>query len=547
MRVGPKSVHKSAVLRPLVSAVLLTLSGVNVSQADALTYLGAQGNAGGSQGLGGASRVAISPDNHNAYVAAIFDRCLGVFSQSSGVVSQLGQCSTIDDQEYNYIPVSVVVSADGKNVYAAVKARDDSGRGRVLAYDRANDGTISAQTFYGKGKLGMDDVTDLIVSGDGRHVYVTGLNAVVVFSRDVATGRLSHFQAITDNEVDGLAGSSGLSLSADGKHLYVAGSADNAVAVFARNATSGQLSFVELQRDNNLGVDGLGGAKAVALSPDGGNVYVAGSSDDAIAVFKRDSASGKLTFLEVWKDNNGVDSLNGASAVVVSPNGSRVFVGASSQVGTTDNAITVFRRLSQSGKLEFLEAQKDGVNGVDGLHNVLSITLNPTGAYLFAASLVDSTGSVPVDVAGKVAVFKTANDVPQPSPDAVEVMAGESISIQVLANDTDPDNDVLRVSGADDKSKQGGIVTVNADHTITYTAPIGFEGSDTFNYFVTDVRDAPSVVAVVTLSVKAAGDLAPVVSAASAESAEEGGGGSVDGWLGLLLLGAGVLRRRFVI
>ena len=48
---------------------------------------------------------------------------------------------------------------------------------------------------------------------------------------------------------------------------------------------TGLLTFVEA-RKNGLGpVVGLNGARALALSDDGRHLYVAGSLDDAVAVF----------------------------------------------------------------------------------------------------------------------------------------------------------------------------------------------------------------------------------------------------------------------
>ena len=54
------------------------------------------------------------------------------------------------------------------------------------------------------------------------------------------------------------------------------------------------------------------GASGVTVSPDGKYVYAIGASDDAVAVFSRDSATGKLTFVEVQKD--GVGTLNDPKA-----------------------------------------------------------------------------------------------------------------------------------------------------------------------------------------------------------------------------------------
>jgi DNA-binding beta-propeller fold protein YncE len=76
-----------------------------------------------------------------------------------------------------------------------------------------------------------------------------------------------------------------VTVSPDGKHVYVPGFDDDAVAVFSRDATTGALTFVEFKQDGVGGVDGLNGAVFVAVSPDGKCVYVTGFNDNAVAVF----------------------------------------------------------------------------------------------------------------------------------------------------------------------------------------------------------------------------------------------------------------------
>ncbi|MCB0196021.1 MAG: beta-propeller fold lactonase family protein, partial [Anaerolineae bacterium] len=140
-----------------------------------------------------------------------------------------------------------------------------------------------------------------------------------------AGGVLKFIEAYYDGT--GLDGASSVTVSGDGKHVYVAGSRDDAVAVFSRDSSSGQLTFVEMLQDGVDGVDGLNGASSVTVSGDGKHVYVAGYDDNAVSVFSRDSSSGQLTFVEVLKDGVGsVDGLYGAGSVTVSSDGKHVYV-----------------------------------------------------------------------------------------------------------------------------------------------------------------------------------------------------------------------------
>ena len=83
-----------------------------------------------------------------------------------------------------------------------------------------------------------------------------------------------------------------------------------------RGVTETTLDFVgEGQRFNDPlagGVSGLSGADDVGVSPDGDNVYVASFRDNAVAVFARDPMTASLTFLQEERDGvNGVDGLAG--------------------------------------------------------------------------------------------------------------------------------------------------------------------------------------------------------------------------------------------
>ena len=90
----------------------------------------------------------------------------------------------------------------------------------------------------------------------------------------------------------------------------------------------------------------------------------------------------------------------------------------------------------------------------------------------------------------------------------------------LLANDTDINNDTLSISSVDDRSAKGVVVTNNADGTFTYTPNIDFVGTDTFNYIVTD-NNGCSDQAKVTIAVNADGSHTKTSSGSS-------GGGSLS-------------------
>ncbi len=248
---------------------------------------------------------------------------------------------------------------------------------------------------------GLAGTRDLAMAPGGNFVYATGFTegALTTFSRDAADGGLTWLGKVLDNTtqgfllVDGLAGASGIALSPDGLNIYVAGETEDKVAVFTRSLVSGQPTYIEVVAQGDVQtsgtVDGLDGAQDLALSPDGKHLYVVSPTQDSIAVLGRDaSLSGRLSWRQVLKDGVGpIDGLNGASSVRVSPDGHHVYV-----TGTDDDAVAVFTRnttvgdTANFGNLTFLQVLKDGALGGTRLDAAAGIELSPDGAFAYVAA-----------------------------------------------------------------------------------------------------------------------------------------------------------------
>jgi len=238
---------------------------------------------------------------------------------------------------------------------------------------------------------GLDGARNIAISPDGEYVYITGFDesALAVFSRDAVTGNLTFVEVHKDGVggVDGLNNVVGVTVSPDGRHVYTAGYTDNKVAVFRRNSSTGALTFLEYYEDGTSGIDGLAGATYIECSPDGGYVYVTGNQDDAVAVFERDHETGALSFLEMHKDGVGdIGVLDHALVVRVSPDGKNVYTTAG-----LDKALLVFSRNISTGTLTFIEYFKDDSAGVSGLDGARGLVLSPDGRNVYVAGVWDST------------------------------------------------------------------------------------------------------------------------------------------------------------
>ena len=195
---------------------------------------------------------------------------------------------------------------------------------------------------------GLEDVTDVAVSRDGKHAYAAAFssNSVAVFDRDGSTGELSQLAGndgcIASDQAPlagcasapGLIGPTAIAISPDGKNVYVTGYELDAstnppkirgtLVSFARDASTGALTELPSAPLTDSGcfyggapplpteaVAGctnarfipqaptrevpLGTALDVEVSPDGKDVITASFIPSAVIDWTRDSATGVLT------------------------------------------------------------------------------------------------------------------------------------------------------------------------------------------------------------------------------------------------------------
>ncbi len=450
---------------------------------------------GGVRGLRRASAVAVSPDGKHLYAAGRSDHSVAIFDRAAET-GELSYSTRIRDGFSGVTGIrfanSVAISADGRHLYVA-----GYGSNAIAVFERnAVSGLLS---FVEQKKQGGSDAggtingllrpVDVAVSTDGKNVYAVGYagHSLAAFSRDPLSGALIFQDWHKDgvDGVDGLRNAFKLHVSPDGRSVYVAGYRDNALALFKRDLVSGALEFVEHYVDGVDGIDGLRGATSVVVSPDSRHVYATANADNALAVFSRNTASGRLSFVERQRDgSSGVDGLRGAFNVAVSPDGANVYA-----VGELDHALTMFRRNLSSGSLSFEERERDGSGGVDGLNRARGLAVSPDSKYMYCAGWRDNA----------IAVF-FRNRAPIAVDDlGLSVLPNDSLVISPRTNDSDPDSHILTISGKTDGAL--GTVTIGGGTTVTYKAG-AVPGSDSFSYTIEDGHGGSST-ATVNISVVA--------------------------------------------
>jgi DNA-binding beta-propeller fold protein YncE len=391
-------------------------------------------------GLALAQAVTVSPDGRHAYAASaaavtVFDRdpASGALTQkpgTAGCISDTGSAGACTDGEALQSPTDVVVSPDGEHVYATAY---DSGS--VAAFDR--DPVSGLLTQVGcvqatpsgtcSNGAGLDGATALAVTPDGSSVYVASYaGALVVLDRTTPSGSLVRKPGtsgcVSDTGSGGacadgvaLAALADVDVSPDGKNVYVAADNGFAVGIFDRGPGGavaqkpGTAGCVSETGTGGACADGkaLTFSRGVAVSPDGGTVYVASHVPGSIAVFDRDKTTGALlqrAGVEGCASSTGtqgqcsvVAGMGNAGAVAVSPDGASVYATG----GAGGGSVVVLDR-SATGVL----TQKPGTAGcvndsgqapcADGvaLGAVSAVALSPDSSSLYAVSGDDAAIAV---------------------------------------------------------------------------------------------------------------------------------------------------------
>jgi VCBS repeat-containing protein len=93
---------------------------------------------------------------------------------------------------------------------------------------------------------------------------------------------------------------------------------------------------------------------------------------------------------------------------------------------------------------------------------------------------------------------RPVDKLPVAKNDSARSIDGESVTIAVLSNDSDPDGDVLTVTSV--TAPANGTAELKPDNTISYSPLPGFIGTDTFNYTISDGRGGTATALVQVVS-----------------------------------------------
>lgn len=352
----------------------------------------------GVDGLEGAEEVVVSDDGAFIYVAAGDQDGVGIFTLDEGT-------GTIAPDSVAVVAeaMDIALSPDAMNQNLYVASLQDLGK--VLYYDRnpVTGALSNERSITNSASVGMMNAWSVAVSHDGMHVYVVGLadDSIAAFSRDLATGDLTHAETFFDLTDAGMDNPFEVEISPDDTQVIVASQGDDTVVGLAFDRSA--LDPLSTPGDPiPVPVAGRGSSKTLAFSPDGSSVYfgvqTSASGSPAIASYDRDPMTNVLTASGLEDD----PELSTVVSLAVSPNGQSLIAAAD----TSDSLLTYTR--AANGAITFFE-------------QIDHLTLIPGAGGLGVG--LDGTTSVAITASGNhaVAVAKIGNDainlfsLPEPS------------------------------------------------------------------------------------------------------------------------------------
>lgn len=239
-----------------------------------------------------ASSFALSSDGKQCYIGKVSDS-LGIHainmawfnrSQTDGSLTPGGDLKF--DFNTPYYASWLCVSSDDKTVYAT-SALDSA----VLWFNRdGSTGALSLGGILKGGMKGMAGALGVTTSNDGKNVYIASVfsSALAWFARNPSSGQLTYKGSFPDNsygsDIADMNGTWSVVVSPNGRHIYVVSILGYSITSFSRDLVTGAPTF----EGTIKGIPGFGGPTCIALDPMGKHVYVTGSWDSTVSWFEED-------------------------------------------------------------------------------------------------------------------------------------------------------------------------------------------------------------------------------------------------------------------
>ncbi|MCG8604644.1 tandem-95 repeat protein, partial [bacterium] len=300
----------------------------------------------------------------------------------------------------------------------------------------------------------------------------------------------------------------GLSSNTASVDITVSAVNDNPVAANDSTTTDASTAIVIDILANDTDVDGTVDPTTVTITaaPTNGSASADGVTGE-ITYTPNGGFSGNDSFTYTVNDNTG--ALSNTATVTVNVNNPPLAVDDSATT-SEDIAVTIDVLANDSdsdgtilaGTVSVTTGPANGSSSIDGITG--EITYTPNADFFGVDSLtytVLDDDSIASNAATVSVTVTDVNDAPVAADDVTTTDEGNTVIVDVLANDSDVDGtfDVATVTVV--ASPANGTTSVNSSTgEITYTPSGGFSGNDSFTYTVQDDDGATSNPATVTVS-----------------------------------------------
>lgn len=397
----------------------------------------------------------------------------------------------------------------------------------VLVHDRLDgsitelDGRDGLQRATSTGPIPTDERASLVAAGDSAYLVDPAAHTVQRLDADGSRGEVTTVEnGFTDwvgtsdgtlwlvNSARGTYGSFDGEFVAETR-LAEPGAALRLTAAGAEPAvfdpTTNRVRW--LRRTTSVEVQGTGrpGTGVAIQEPDPAATCVGVATGDTLSCLSADGTSRSVTIAPLDDLDSAQLVMNESNAVLTWP-GSEVVVILSWEDGsatTRQRGDPSPRRIvgsTSSGPIvvddpgsRFAFSVDDGAFVALDKFSKRTVVISSDGSAAGGVGALDDEA----DIAGVFSGGDSqsappdddgANDPPEANPDRITTRVGRSVTIGVLANDTDPDGDPLSVVEAGPLDPGDGVVTVLEGSRINYVAPAtSVDRTITFAYGIADI------------------------------------------------------------
>ena len=356
---------------------------------------------------------------------------------------------------------------------------------------------IDVNTKANEGYMASSNALFMATTPDNAYLYVVenSANSVGVF--DTATKTKVATIAVGTQPID-------IALTPDGAYAYVTNRHSNSVSVI-------QTSNNSVITTVTVGSSPFG----VAVTPNGQFVYVTNENTDSVSVIATASNTVVATITSPEIDSptqiaftpNGafayVTNFNGGVAVIQTSDNSVVteVTAGSSPFGVTITADGAYVYVSNyfSNNVSVIRTSDNTVittiPTTSGGAWLRDIAITPDGQFVYVAvqttyktEVISTASNTVVDTISAggygIAFAEVSNNAaPDAADDSATTSINTAVTIDVLSNDSDPNDDALSISGV---GAPGDGTAAISGAQIAYTPTTDFTGTDTFTYTISD-------------------------------------------------------------